>query len=69
MADDLTNLKFDAFDLDARVRWRPEEQSWCVLEKFMKHAREFHDEMKRKKSQPAEPPPKKRKGDKGLGPW
>ena len=41
MADDLTNLKFDAFDLDARVRWRPEEQSWCVLEKFMKHAREF----------------------------
>ena len=69
MADDLTNSKFDSFDLRRRICWNPLEQQWCVLDQFMKHAGEFHEEMKLRKDQ--NPPLKKgkRKRDDKLDPW
>ena len=35
MADDLTNLKFDSFESQQRVRWDPRKQRWCVLDTFL----------------------------------
>ena len=69
MADDLTNLKFDCFDMQSRVRWDPRQQQWCVLDKFMKHAKEFHEELKLKRAEVRPPLSKKRKKEKSLGPW
>ena len=69
MADDLTNLKFDCFDMQSRVRWDPGQQQWCVLDRFMKHAKEFHEELKLKRTEVRPPLPKKRKKEKSLGPW
>lgn len=43
LADDLYNIRFDSFDLNQRVRWKPFEQSWHMLSDFLVHVREFHD--------------------------
>lgn len=70
LADDLSNMKFEHFDLGRRVRWIPQEQRWHVYTRFMQHAKEFHEEMNKRKSEdkPDEPAKKKvRTG--GLGPW
>ena len=70
LADDLSNMKFENFDLSRRVRWIPQEQRWHVYERFMQHAREFHEEMnKRKTESKVDEPMKKKTRTKGLGPW
>ena len=69
LADDLTNEKFGAFDSARRVRWIPQEQPWIVLDEFMRFAKEYHEEMKTRKAEVRQVLPRKRKGDKGLGPW
>eukprot|EP00435_Cladocopium_sp_Y103_P043344 s193_g12.t1 len=69
LADDLTNLKFDKFDAGARVRWKPHEQKWQVLSKFMEHAKSFHNEMKTRKLEVKQPEAKRRKLGKALSPW
>ena len=70
LADDLSNMKFDSLNMELRVRWVPQEQKWHVLTKFLQHAKEFHEEMRKRKteSSPKEPT-KKRARTKGLGPW
>ena len=50
LVDDLTKQKFDHFDAARRVRCRPEEERWHVLETFMAHASSFHMEMSKRKS-------------------
>ena len=70
LADDLPNMKFDSFDLNQRVLWKPFEQSWHVLSDFLVHANEFHEEMRKRKSEATPIEPKKKKARKGgLGPW
>jgi hypothetical protein len=70
LADDLSNMKFDSFDLNQRVLWKPFEQSWHVLSDFLVHANEFHEEMRKRKSEATPIEPKKKKARKGgLGPW
>ena len=68
LADDLTNEKFEAF-VARRVRWIPQEQPWIVLDKFMRFAKEYHEEMKTKKAEVRQVLPQKRKAEKVLGPW
>ena len=68
LADDLSNMKFDSFDLNQRVLWKPFEQSWHVLSDFLVHANEFMKRCGKGNQTPIEPKKKKaRKG--GLGPW
>ena len=70
LADDLSNMKFDSFDLNQRVLWKPFEQSWHVLSDFLVHANESHEEMRKRKSEATPMEPKKKKTRKGgLGPW
>ena len=71
LADDLSNMKFDNFNLEQRVRWFPFEQKWHVLTDFLEHAKEFHEEIKKRKSeeQPMGETSKKKARSKGLGPW
>ena len=69
MADDLTNQKFDKFSLQDRIRWDPFQQEWLVLEEFMVHANGFHDEMRKRKSEPQVQMPRKRKRVSSLKPW
>ena len=70
LADDLSNMKFDSFDLSQRVRWNPFEQSWHVLTDFLGHAKEFHEELKKRKAEQDPVVPKTKKArSKGLGPW
>eukprot|EP00435_Cladocopium_sp_Y103_P010035 s3632_g2.t1 len=57
--------------------WMPAERHdlnakcwvWHVYEKFMQHAKEFHEEMKARKAEPERPKPMKSKKRKALGPW
>jgi len=56
--------------MELRVRWIPQEQKWHVLTRFLQHAKEFHEERQKRKSEdlPKEPAKKKvRTG--GIGPW
>ena len=39
LADDLTNGKFEHFNEADRIRWRPEDEQWIVLETFSFFAR------------------------------
>ena len=49
LADDLTNNKFEKFAGAPRVRWDPRTEEWLVLEKFLRHAEEFHMELQKEK--------------------
>ena len=70
LADDLSNMKFDSFNMEQRVRWVPQEQKWHVLTRFLQHAKEFHEEMRERKMEPSpKESAKKRARTKGLGPW
>eukprot|EP00435_Cladocopium_sp_Y103_P066411 s288_g28.t1 len=69
LADDLANLKFDSFEMKSRVHWDPAAQQWHVLDDFMKHAREFHEEMKSRKAEELPPEPQKRRKVSKLDPW
>ena len=70
MVDDLSNMDFKHFDLRARVRWLPDQQEWHVLPKFMEHAKSFHEELKKRKSEkPPEEPKRKKTKSARLGPW
>ena len=69
LADDLTSQIFDSFDMNLRVRWSPVEQHWHVLSRFLEHSKEFHSEMKKRKSEVLPQEPKKRKIQKRLDPW
>ena len=69
LADDLTNQKFDMFSLQDRVRWDPFQQEWLVFEEFMAHANSFHDEVRKRKSEPKVQLPRKRKRVSSLKPW
>ena len=70
LADDLSNMKFDSFNMEQRVRWVPQEQKWHVLTRFLQHAKEFHEEMRKRKMEPSlKESAKKRARTKGLGPW
>ena len=66
---DLTSQIFDSFDMNLRVRWSPVEQHWHVLSRFLEHSKEFHSEMKKRKSEVLPQEPKKRKIQKRLDPW
>ena len=70
LADDLSNMKFDCLDMELRVRWIPQEQKWHVLTRFLQHAKEFHEERQKRKSEdlPKEPAKKKARTG-GIGPW
>ena len=70
LADDLSNMKFEHFDMERRVRWIPQDQTWHVYTEFMQHAKEFHEEMNKRKAEdkPSEPAKKKMRTG-GLGPW
>ncbi|CAL1173513.1 unnamed protein product [Cladocopium goreaui] len=69
LADDLTNQKFDKFSLQDRIRWDRFQQEWLVLEEFMAHANSFHDETRKRKSEPQVQMPRKRKRVSSLKPW
>eukprot|EP00435_Cladocopium_sp_Y103_P066703 s951_g29.t1 len=69
LADDLTNMKFDKFEMSKRVRWSPFVQRWHVLTKFMEHSKEFHEEMKKRKLEVVPPEPKRKKLGRNLEPW
>ena len=58
LADDLTNNKFEKFEKFPRVRWLPKEERWLVLERFMKHAQDFHAELARERQVKRELPKK-----------
>ena len=49
LADDLTNNKFEKFVDAPRIRWKPDREEWFVLDKFLKHASEFHAELSKEK--------------------
>jgi hypothetical protein len=69
LADDLTNLVFDKFDMDMRRRWKPETQEWHVLTQFLEHSKGFHGEMKKRKAEAIPPTHNKKKVRKKLSPW
>ena len=69
LADGLTNQVFKNFDMNLRVRWSPTDQQWHVLTRFLEHSKEFHSEMKKRKSEVLPQEPKKRKTQKKLDPW
>ena len=45
LADDLTNGKFYSFDPQLRQRWDGGSCPWMVLDRFLKHARSYREEM------------------------
>ena len=57
LADDLTNDKFDAFDMESWMSLKGEDMKWQILDKLMAGAKNFHQELK-----------KARKGDKRAKP-
>jgi len=69
LADDLTNLVFDKFEMKSRVRWKPEAQEWHVLNQFLEHSKGFHNEMKKRKAEVLPPVAQGKKTRKKLSPW
>ena len=69
LADDLTNMVFDKFDMSLRVRWKPEAQEWYVLNQFLEHSKGFHNEMKKRKAEALPPVAQVKKSRKKLSPW
>ena len=71
LADDLTNGKFEHFNEADRIRWRPEDEQWIVLETFSSHAETFHAEMSKRKRDNLERPVEKRRRKQGrlLSQW
>ena len=57
LADDLTNEKFDAFDMDSRMPLKGEDMKWRILDKLMAGADNFHQELKARKGDKRAKPP------------
>ena len=69
LADDLTNGQFQHFDPKQRTRWDGSTCQWIVLQKFLAHAREYHQQLVSEKSSKASRKPETRTKKTRLDRW
>ena len=67
--DDLTNGQFQHFDSRQRVRWDGATCRWIVLQKFLAHAKAYHQPLVSEKSSKASREPVARAKKTRLDRW
>ena len=69
LADDLTNGVHASFKPESRLRWSGDRCPWIVLQRFLEHARAYHEELVKEKSPGLPRKKESKKGKAKLEKW